>query len=259
MKKKSKQIIIKKNGTTSDYTFDVSNNDLIDTVSDTTNITTDTYKTQKNIKKIYMSNSKSQPKSNSKSNLKSKSAPKERRFDKINTSTYKKPKNGSNQDNYTKEEILKQLKGYIPLTTLEEKKILTELPIFKTWIKYINLNNKQFRSGGFLMKVQYPDYITLVNTKYNTMWSVQLNKSIIYIRDPRLKQQKQIPITKIEKENTEETINNKKDETSEYYDTDSYYTETYTYTDTYTANKEIEMIKDKLYKLFIKGQLTTKK
>jgi hypothetical protein len=159
---------------------------------------------------------------------------------------------------YSKEEILKQLKGYIPLTTLEEKKILKELPIFKTWIKYINLNNKQFRSGGFLMKVQYPDYITLVNTKYNIMWSVQLNNAIIYIRDPRI-QKEQKPITKIEKENTEETINNKKDETSEYYDTDSYYTETYTYTDTYTANKEIEMIKDKLYKLFIKGQLTTKK
>lgn len=224
--KTPKKIIIKKQGTSSDYTTseyykDNDDNEDISTypISDTSD--------NKNIKNI-------QSKQKSKSKPKDTKDPK---FKSIVSSNYRKPRYGTTQDNYTKDDIIKHLKGFIPLTTMEEKKILTELPIFRAWIKYINVNTKQFRMGGFLMKVQYPDYIMLANPRTKVSWSVQLNNTIIYIRDPRDK----------------ETTN----DSTEYYDTDTYYTETQTETGT-TAN-EIEMIKDKLYKLYLNGQLTAKK
>lgn len=216
MKKIPRQIIITKKDTSSNYIsseyFDTNTNN-----SDDSDFSSDNYKEIPN-------NSKKKAKSAPKKNFKS-----------IVSLNYKKPKQGTKQDNYTKEDIIKQLNGFIPLRTIEEKKILTQLPIFRSWIKYINLDTKQFRVGGFLMKVNYPDYITLVNTRTNISWSVQLNNTIIYIRDPRKK---------------EET-------TMDEYDTDTYYTDTYTYTE--TTNNEIDIIKDKLYKLYLKGQLTTKK
>jgi hypothetical protein len=227
---KKKQFIITKNQTSSNYTtseyYDTT--DVTDfTYTYTNDSDTDTNDTvevtsQSKIKTIKVSNSKK----------KSKSLPKKQNFTSIVTSTYKKPKEGSVQDNYKKDDIIKQLKGFIPLRSMEEKKILTQLPIFKSWIKYINLDTKQFRVGGFLMKVDYPKYITLANTRTNVSWSVQLNNTIIYIRDPRKQ---------------ETTID----------DTDTYYTDTYTYNE--STNTEIDMIKDKLYQLYLKGQLTTKK
>ena len=88
------------------------------------------------------------------------------------------------------------------------------------------------------MKVQYPDYITLANTRNKLTWSVQLNNAIIYIRDPR---------------NNDTTID---ETTTEYYDTETYNNETDTETQT---NTEVDIIKDKLYQLYLKGKLTTKK
>lgn len=236
--KKSKKFIITKKDSSSNYTtseyFDVTDvtaftYDSDSEVTDSDSEVTDTDITsQSKIKTIKVSNSKK----------KSKSLPKKQNFTSIVTSTYKKPKEGSVQDNYKKDDIINQLKGFIPLRTMEEKRILTQLPIFKSWIKYINLDTKQFRVGGFLMKVDYPKYITLANTRTNVSWSVQLNNTIIYIRDPRKKQEEETTIDDI--------------------DTDTYYTDTYTYTET-TNNTEIDMIKNKLYQLYLKGQLTTKK
>jgi hypothetical protein len=247
MNKSFKKVIITKKGTSSNYTTSELNNstsdnytndshdDSYDQFSETDNtFTEDT----SNVKKISLKKNASKKKSKSKS--KSKKSPKGPKFTSIVTSTYKKPKKGTIQENYRKEDIIKHLNGFIPLKTMEEKKILTQLPIFKTWIKYINIDTKQFRIGGFLMKVQYPDYIMLANTRTNVTWSVQLHNTIIYIRDPRLKEQ-------------ETTI----DETGEYYDTDTYYTDTYT--ETQTTNNDVDIIKDKLYKLYLKGLLTTKK
>jgi len=218
MNKRAKQLVIKKQATSSNYTTETTTYDSeYDSSSEN-----DSYTTDSNIRKIKMKSKK--PKSISKNKI----------FTSIVNSEYKRPKEGTKQDNYTKENIIKELNGYIPLRTLNEKKILTELPIFKTWIKYITLDTKQFRKGGLLMKVQYPDYITLVNTRTKLTWSVQLNNAIIYIRDPR---------------NQDTTY----DETTEY-DTNTYYTDTYTDTP-----NEIDIIKEKLYKLYLKGQLTTKK
>jgi hypothetical protein len=107
-------------------------------------------------------------------------------------SLYRKPKSGSVQDNLTRDDILKRLDNYIPLQTISEKKILTKLPIFKTWVKYFNTQTRQFRVGGLLMKVVYPDYIMLVSTAKNLTWSVQLKDNIIYIpEDIELNDQKQ--------------------------------------------------------------------
>lgn len=106
------------------------------------------------------------------------------RFNSIARSDYKKPSKGSRQDNMTKDEIKKKLVGYVPLRTMKEKKVLEQMPLFKTWVRYINNETKQFRTGGLLMKVEYPNYIMLVNTQKNLSWSVQLNENIFFIRDP---------------------------------------------------------------------------
>lgn len=110
---------------------------------------------------------------------------------------YKKPNSGTRQDNLSRDDILERLENYIPLKTMKEKQLLTQLPIFKTWVRYYNTTTKQFRTGGLLMKVEYPDYIMLVNTAKKITWSVQLQNNIIYVQDPKIKKQK-------EKENEKE-------------------------------------------------------
>lgn len=127
----------------------------------------------------------------------------ELQFKSISTSNYKKPASGSRQDNLSKEEIKERLKGYIPLRSMQEKKILTKLPYFKTWVRYINENTKQFRTGGLLMKVVYPDYIMLANTNQSLTWSVQLKNNMIFIKNPQELQEQQ------EKKKKDEQIKDK--------------------------------------------------
>lgn len=105
-------------------------------------------------------------------------------FQSIAESDYRKPRGGSRQDNMTTDEIRQRLKGFIPLKSMSEKKILTQLPLFRTWVRYINKDTHQFRIGGLLMKVEYPDYIMLANTNKNLTWSVQLKDNIFFIRNP---------------------------------------------------------------------------
>jgi hypothetical protein len=106
-----------------------------------------------------------------------------RKFVSIMDSHYKKPPSGSKQDNLSREDIKKKLKGYIPLMTMSDKKMLTNMPYFKTWVRYISNKTKQFRTGGLLTYVAYPDYIMLVNTAKNITWSVQLKDNTIYVPD----------------------------------------------------------------------------
>lgn len=108
------------------------------------------------------------------------------KFTSIADTNYKKPRGGSRQDNLSTDEIKKKLEGYIPLRTMKDKKVLASLPYYKTWVRYINNETTQFRTGGLLMKVVYPDYIMLANTKKNITWSVQLKDNTIFIRDPKL-------------------------------------------------------------------------
>lgn len=137
---------------------------------------------------------------------------------------YRKPINGSRQDNFTRDDILKRLRNYIPLKTIREKRILEKLPNFKTWIKYYNTTTRQFRTGGLLMKVSYPDYIMLINTSQNITWSVQLKDNIIYIPD-----QTTIEETQRQRQQKEED------------------------------NKKEQVIKNKLYELYKRGKLAAKK
>jgi hypothetical protein len=144
-------------------------------------------------------------------------------FKSITNVNYKKPASGSRQDNFSREDILGKIENCIPLKTMKEKEILTRLPLFKTWIKYYNTEKKQFRTGGLLMKVEYPKYIMLVNTINNITWSVQLNATIIYIPHPKSIREK-------EEQRTEQRENKEKE----------------------------NLIKTKLYDMYKQGRLTTK-
>jgi hypothetical protein len=125
------------------------------------------------------------------------------KFQRISDSKYKKPSNGSKQENMEIDDIKKKLQGYIKLKTMADKKILTTVPPFKTWVRYINNETKQFRTGGLLMKVNYPDYIMLVNTAKNITWSVQLSDNTIFIQDPKeMENRREKEKQKIEKEET---------------------------------------------------------
>lgn len=108
---------------------------------------------------------------------------------KPSTSQVKKNSYQSVQKNFTDDEIREKLQGYVALRTMEQKKYLDSLPLYKTWVRYHNVNTNQFRTGGLLIKVSYPDYIVLQNTAKKITWSVQLDENIIYIRDPKIDDQ----------------------------------------------------------------------
>jgi hypothetical protein len=168
MNKNKKTFIIEKRGTSSNYTTTEYTTDDYSTENETYDYTYD-YSTTNNYDET------DEQKGGA------------RIFTSIANTDYKKPKKGSKQDNYTKEDIIKQLQGYIPLKSMNDKKILKQLPLFRSWVKYIDLNTKKYRTGGLLMKVAYPDYIMLANTNQNIVWSVQLKNTILYIKDPREK------------------------------------------------------------------------
>lgn len=149
-------------------------------------------------------------------------------YNKLSSSNYKKPLNGTRQENMSKEVILSKIMNTIPLKTIQEKRYLEKMPLFKTWIKYYNTETKQFRTGGLLVKVSYPDYITLINTSQKLSWNVQLQKNIIYIPDPRLIEKRQ--------EQHQEKIQQEKQ-----------------------RKEQEEIIKNKLLELYKKGKLIAKK
>lgn len=110
------------------------------------------------------------------------------RFKSITTlSSYREYK--SNEQNIqqknklNKNEILEKLRDCTSLNTIEEMDILKTLPIMRTWIRYINKTTKLFRSGGLLLKLQYPDYIVLANPFTKVMWSIKLEDNILFIKD----------------------------------------------------------------------------
>ena len=50
------------------------------------------------------------------------------------------------------------------------------------WIKYISFENK-YRSGGVLVNNHAPEYFSLKNPYNGLMWSVDLTKNIIFMKD----------------------------------------------------------------------------
>lgn len=148
-------------------------------------------------------------------------------YESIVNSNYINPKDGTKQQNMSKEDIKEKLSGFRTLNEKNYKYLLT-LPIFKTWIRYYNPKTKQFRIGGLLMKVD-PElrFIMLVNTGLKKSWSVQLKDNIIFVPDP--KHENNI----IEKENKDIKYNKQDD----------------------NIKKKEYLIKEKLYKLYLEGKL----
>lgn len=157
-------------------------------------------------------------------------------FKSIVQSNYTKPVYGSKQDNLTLEEIKEKLQGYVSLKSMHDKKVLTMLPLFKTWVRYYNVEKKQFRTGGLLIKVAYPEYITLANTVNNVSWSVQLKDVIIYILHPDIAKQRIEENEEKKREKTKETRVERKIERQ-------------------NEKKKEKVIKDKLYELYKNGEL----
>jgi hypothetical protein len=119
---------------------------------------------------------------------------------------FKKPKDGTYQANLTSSDIRRQLEGYKPLRTMEEKKILTTLPFFKTWVKYHGKDNK-LKIGGVMIKQEYPKYIMLMNLKSKITWSVQLENNTLYIAENMLsKDSAEIDKTKLKNTNTKNKL-----------------------------------------------------
>lgn len=145
-------------------------------------------------------------------------------FTKLRDSRYTRPKDGTKQDAMTKEEIINRLQNTIPLKTMEEKKILTKLPYFKTWLRYFNTKTRKFRIGGVLMRVVYPDYLILGNINNKISWSVQIKDCIFYVTDPALKEDKEQQKDRKQQKDKEPT--------------------------------EEDKIKDKLYTLYKQGKLS---
>jgi hypothetical protein len=102
------------------------------------------------------------------------------------TPGYKKPTEGTYQHNLTKENIINGLDGYRKLSTIEEKKMINFVPLFKTWVKYYDTLKKEFRLGGVIIKNEYPVYIMLMNMKTKITWSVQLANNIIFIPEDKI-------------------------------------------------------------------------
>ena len=91
------------------------------------------------------------------------------------------------QNTMRSKDVKKEIEGYYVLKNKREKKVLERLEIYKNWIKYINVDNYKFRFGGLLYKVNYPDYIMLLNPRDKVIWMVRLDKNILFIKNLNFK------------------------------------------------------------------------
>jgi hypothetical protein len=87
------------------------------------------------------------------------------------------------QDTMRSREVKKEIEDYYVIKTMNEKRILKKLKLYKNWIKYINTETFKFRFGGLLYKVNYPDYIMLMNPTNRQIWMVRLDKNILFIKN----------------------------------------------------------------------------
>jgi hypothetical protein len=161
-------------------------------------------------------------------------------YESIVNSNYINPKDGTKQQNMTKEDIKEKLSGFRTLNEKNYKYLLT-LPIFKTWIRYYNPKTKQFRIGGLLMKVD-PElrFIMLVNTGLKKSWSVQLKDNIIFVPDPKYEND----INKQNKDDKDIKYKQNKDDKDIKYNKQND-----------NIKKKEYLIKEKLYKLYLEGNL----
>ena len=60
-----------------------------------------------------------------------------------------------------------------------------------TWVKYVSSENK-YRSGGVVMANYAPEYLSLKNPYKNVIWTVDLTKNIIFIKELDSRAEKRI-------------------------------------------------------------------
>tara|TARA_B100000795_G_scaffold265445_1_gene247287 strand:+ start:1653 stop:2048 length:396 start_codon:yes stop_codon:yes gene_type:complete len=113
------------------------------------------------------------------------------KFKRIGEDNYIKPKETIQDNmNINKELVIKDLQGYIKV----DYKDCDEL-ILGSKIKYIT-NDGNYRIGGILTKIGYPNYIVLLSPYKKITWSVNLKTNTIFMEDVR-----QTKKDKIEKDN----------------------------------------------------------
>lgn len=130
-----------------------------------------------------------------------------RTFFNIATTGYQKPRYGSKQDQLTQRDIREKLVGWKYLPNTDE---LEYLPLFTTWIKYINKQTGKFRTGGFILRTNLPKYIVLFNPNMNYItWSVQLDENDIYVKDEPVQYDESANETEEERSEREKAIKEK--------------------------------------------------
>ena len=109
----------------------------------------------------------------------------------INSNKYIRPK-FTEQDyiSSNKELFKKKMENFIQVDNI----FINEIPC-NTWIKYIT-NDGLYRSGGILIKNEYPLYLVLKNPYKKISWCVDLSKNYIFMEDIKKKKEE-----KIEKDN----------------------------------------------------------
>lgn len=89
--------------------------------------------------------------------------------------------------------IKEKLKNFIQV----EYKFIKDIPP-KTWIKYISQNG-MYRSGGILIKNEFPLYIVLKNPYKKISWSVNLKTNYIFMEDIKTKKEEKIEMENLYK------------------------------------------------------------
>ncbi len=124
------------------------------------------------------------------------------------------------QDDYTEDDIKELVKGLKILDNIKDMEILKVFQLNKKYIKYFNKSINKFRIGGMLIRVDYPDTISLRGINSKNVWKIKLENSIIFV-----------------------DINES--------DNEKYLL--------YKEEKKKEKLKDKLYDLYINNKLQIKK
>ena len=79
----------------------------------------------------------------------------------------------------TIEQLRERLQNYKRIFEFDD---LASIPS-GTWVKYIIIPTKEYKSGGILVKNNYPDKFVFKNPKTQFIWSVKLSDKAFFIID----------------------------------------------------------------------------
>jgi hypothetical protein len=105
-------------------------------------------------------------------------------MNRLGNDNYERPKFTEQDYISSNRELFKEkLKDFIQV----EPQFIEEIPC-KTWIKYIT-SDGLYRSGGILIKNEYPNYLVLKNPYKKFTWCVDLTKNYIFMEDIKTKKE----------------------------------------------------------------------